>query len=561
MKDTATKWAERIASGKVAACRPVVWAAERHLADLRRKDLEWRPESAEKILNFFRSYLCHYKGPMAGQTIDPEPWQEFGLGSMFGWYLPDGRRRFREAYWEIPRGNGKTTLAAGVPLFGMLRDGEPAPECYVSATKEEQAKICWRDAVAFTKNSPVLNELLRPKMKEIVCETTNGFLKPLGSDSLTLDGLNPHIVVADEIHAWKSGELYRVLTTAMIKRDRALMFSITTAGFNSRGFGAQIHTNGMKVLAPDATEFCNDRFFYYIFQMDDPAKWRTKKQWYLANPMLGVSLKESDMVEAVATCNQPPNTEREFRVKRLNDWESEKEGIWLPMKAWNRCGGEIPADAFKGRRGFAGLDLAEVTDLSALVVVYPPEDDDDEMLVRCMFWCPSEGIRSRSVKDGVPYDKWVESGHLRTIPGEVMDFHFIERDIVELADEWNFSALGIDPWKGKDLAQRLGDEHDMDVVEVRQGFTTLSPLCNEIKRLVMGELVRHGDNPILNWMAENIVVRLDPAGNVKFDKAKSRERIDGMVALAMAIGVAGEDDGPSVYGGRGTTAESASLFL
>lgn len=551
MRDPVTRWAEKVVKGRARACRPVKWACQRHLNDLRRKDLEWDPTAAGKILSFFSSYLRHYKGPMAGQPIEPEPWQVFGLGSMFGWMLPDGRRRFREAYWEVPRGNGKTTLAAGVPLFGMVRDGEPAPECYCAATKEEQAKIAWRDAVAFTNNSPALRKILYPKQKEIQCELTTGFLKPLGSDSLTLDGLNPHIVVADEIHAWKSGELYRVLKTAMIKRERALMFSITTAGFNNEGFGAQVHRTGMKVLDPDAEGWENDRFFYYIFQMDDPAKWRTKRQWYLANPMLGISLKEDEIKEAVTTCHQPPNSEREVRVKRLNDWDSEKESAWLPMRKWKAGGGPIEPGEFGGRSCFAGLDLAEVTDLTALVGFFPSPEENGVALVKAMFWCPSEGIRERSIKDGVPYEQWAREGWIRTIPGEVTDFHFVERDIVGLAHEWGFRTVAQDPWKGKDLGQRLQDEHSLEVFEVRQGFTSMSPLCNELKRLVIGGMIRHGDNPVLNWMAGNVVVRLDPAGNVKMDKEKSKERIDGMVAMAMAIGVAMEDDGPNVYEQRG----------
>lgn len=543
--DPVTAFAEKAVKANARVCRTVKQACQRHLDDLRRKDLEWRPDEVESVVSFFSENVKHYKGELAFTPLELEPWQVFGLGSVFGWFLDDGRRRYRESYWEIPRGNGKTAVAAGVVLYGALLDGEAAPECYTVATKEDQAKLAWRDATRYVAGSPNLRRLMVCRQKEIRCPVTDGFIKPLGSDSTTLDGLNPHVVVADEIHEWRDDKLYNVLKTAMVKRRRPLMFSITTAGFNCHGFGAQVHETGRKVIDPDAKDWTNDRFFYYLWGMDDPAKWRDKKQWFLANPQLGKSLLVEDLEESVRTANQPPNSEREVKVKRLNHWGADESKDWLPLDKWKACGGAIPEGAWEGRPAFLGLDLAEVHDLTALVAYSPPLGDDPA-LMRAWFWCPSENIRDRTLRDGVPYEAWSEAGLITVIPGEVTDFHIVERDVAAVAESIGAQSIGIDPWKGKDLAQRLADNHALDVVEVRQGFATMSPLCNELLRVIKGGLVRHGDNPILNWMAGNVTVRLDPAGNVKLDKAKSRERIDGMVAAAMAVGVAmeGEENNP-----------------
>jgi len=562
MPDTVTEIASAVAETKCDPsgrewCRTAQWGAMRHMRDLERGDLEWRPEESEKFISFCEKYIRHWKGPLAGTPLVLSPWQKLALGAIFGWWMPDGRRRFSQSYICVPRGSGKTTMAAVLPIFQMTLGSEPAAECYAAATKSEQARLLFRDACSYVRNSPTLSELLRVKQHEITCALTQGFLKPMASDAQTADGLNIAVAIIDELHAHRDGELYRVLCTSLAKRPTSFLTAITTAGFSNQSFCASVHEAGLKVLDPAQNDFENDRVNYAIWGMDDPKEWRKPRQWFLSNPQLGASLSEADFREAVETCDVPPNTRRELFVKRLNSWTSEDTVAWISNREWEACGGEIAESEFEGRQGFAGLDLAEVHDLSALVVIYPPTREGDRTLVRSTFWCPAEGILDRSRKDQVPYEKWARAGILRTIPGEVTDFNWVERDLLELAEKWNYRVIGADPWKCADLAHRLADQ-GVETVAVRQGFVTQSPLCNELKRLVMGGLLAHGDHPILSWNRKNVAVRLDPSGNIKLDKSRSAERIDGMAALVNAIGVAGEDDGVSVYSAAG---EEAGLFL
>lgn len=549
MKDPVTRYAERIAKGKVPACRTVKWACERHLRDLRRKDLEWRPEEVEELIFFF-SMLRHYKGDLSGHSIELEPWQVFAMGSPVGWYMEDGRRRFRESYVEVPRGNGKTTMAAGLPLFGMSLDQEAGAECYTSATKEDQAKLCWQDATKFIKHSPELREIFALRVKEIRADHCDGFLKPLGSDSLGLDGLNPHVVVADEIHAWKDGELWRVIRDGVIKRSRAMFFAISTAGFNTRGFGMGVHDSGVKVLDPEKRTWENDRFFYLMFSVDDPAKWRQRRQWFLANPNLGISISERDFEEDIKTCNQAPNTPENFKVKRLNVWGGDASESWFPVEKWRTLGREIDHNDLLGRDNVAALDLADTNDLTAFVLYFPPRNEGDKGVMLTNFWCPSEDIENREKKQQVPYKRWSKSGLMRVTPGNVTDRRFIERDVVEICERFDTRLIAYDPFAATDLILRLQDDHGLDLVEFRQGWVSMDPAIKELKRLTLGSEIFHDGSDVMEWNVENLAVKIDPAGNVKPDKGKSADKIDGVVAAAMAVGTAlSTKDETSVYDG------------
>ncbi len=535
--DPVTDYAEKVVRGKYQAGRMVRWACERHLSDLRRDDVEWHPYTIDLLLEFF-GYLRHYKGEHAGRSIDLEPWQIFNLGSVFGWYYPDGRRRYMEAYTQIARGNGKTTVAAGVALFGMTLDAESGPECYTVATKEDQAKICFRDCKIMVKHCPELNQILASRQKEIRNEMNDGILRPLGSDSDSLDGLNPHIVVADELHEWRTGDLYRVIRDGAVKRKRALIYSITTAGFNTLCFCKQVRDAGERILDPELEDFRNDRFFYFICEPDEPKQWDDEKQWFFANPNLGVSIALTDLREANEHKDTPPNTRENFLVKRLNVWGGGDRESWFPLAVWRELERKIDRDALKGRKCIGALDLADVHDLSAFVLYFPPDEPGGVGVLLSWFWCPEDDLKKKEETDRAPYVEWSRQGLIRPTPGNVTDRRWIEADLVKIADEWNPECIAYDPHAATDLVIRLQENHGLEMVQFRQGGRTMDPAVKELKRLVLGREVVHDGNPILDWNFDNLVIHIGPTGWVLFDKGKSTDRIDGAVAAAMAVGAA-----------------------
>lgn len=551
------RWIDRVLAGDVLVGRLVRLACERHRRDLkaaRSRGLRFDVASADRVLAFF-PYLRHWKGEFAGRPIELEPWQRFLLYVVFGWLKADGTRRFRIAYVEVARKNGKTTLAGGVALYLAFADGEPGAEVYAAATKKDQARIVFEDAKRMRAASPELRERVKAFQRNLSREEFGQKIEPLSSEENTLDGLNTHGAIIDELHAHRTAEVWNVIDTSTGSRRQPLIFAITTAGNDRSTICWDQHERALQVLEGTITD---DEFFAFVAALDEGDDWRDAAVWGKANPNLGVSVKRDQLEAQIREAERSPARQNQIRQKRLNEWV---QGVsrFLDLGAWDACAGRLmPAELerhLEGRRCWAGLDLGSVSDLTAAAFVFPPEDAVAgvfDVLVR--FWMPEERVEARVRGDHVPYDAWIRDGWIVPTPGNARDDDSVFRDLAALADRFRLVELAHDRWQAVTLVSRLLDA-GIACVQFGQGFRSMSAPTKELEKLTLGRRLRHGGHPVLRWNADNVVVERDAADNLKPAKHKSRERIDGIVALIMGLDGAMRlrDDAtpPSVYETRG----------
>jgi phage terminase large subunit-like protein len=544
-------YVQDVIAGRVVAGRWVRAMCERHVRDLEHgvtRGLHFDASAGQHVIDFFR-FLRHSKGEWAGTVFELEPWQQALLWMLFGWVREDGLRRFRTAYLEVCRKNGKTQLAAGVGLYLLDADGEPGAEIYTAATKRDQARIAHAEATRMVKAAPLLRRRMRVVKDNINIPQTAAKFEPLGRDSDSLDGLNVHGVIADEVHAWRGRDMWDVLETATGARRQPLLLAITTAGFDRTSFCFEMHDYTQKVLSGVVED---DSHFGTIYAIDDGDDWQDDRCWVKANPNLGVSVKPDDMERKAAKAREMPSALNAFLRLHLNVW-TQAESRWMDPDAWRACGLPVDAEGLRGRICFGGLDLSSTTDISAFVLVFPPSGDDEPYQVLPRFWIPAESMRKRSHDDGVPYDAWVRSGWMRTTPGDVIDYDFIIAEIDELAQQYDIGEIAFDRWGATKMIQDLQGQ-GMTVIQFGQGYASMSAPMKELERLTLSKRIAHGGNVPLAWMMDNVVAEQDAAGNLKPSKARSTEKIDGVVALIMALDRATRHDPEndrSVYEERG----------
>lgn len=549
---TAEEYVRDVLDGTIPTCRWVRLACERHLRDLESgsdRGLHFDPGAAALVIAFF-SQLKHSKGEWAGQTIRLEPWQQFILWTLFGWKRVDGTRRFRTSYLEVARKNGKTTMAAGVGLYLLLADGEPGAEIYSAATKRDQARLSHAEATRMAKASGPIRQMVRVFKDNIHIPDTASKFEPLGADSDTMDGLNVHAALVDEVHAHKTRDTWDVLETGTGARRQPLMFAITTAGFDRQSLCWQLHEYTEKVLDGIIED---DTFFGVIYGIDEEDDWQDERVWVKANPNLGVSKKPDDLRRKAMRAREMPSALNAFLRLELDVW-TQSETKWMNMEHWRQCGQAVDAAGLRGRVCYAGLDLSSTTDITALLLVFPPEVDDDLVQVLCRFWIPEESMRERVHRDRVPYDVWVRQGYITATPGNVVDYDYVLTQIDEDMQAYGLEEIAFDRWGATKIQTDLTELGGPDfMVQFGQGFASMSGPMKELEKLVLQHRIAHGNNPVLTWMADNLVAREDPAGNIKPDKEKSREKIDGMVALIMGLDRAlrHTGGGRSVYEDRG----------
>lgn len=523
-----TEYAEKIVSGEIAAGELVCLAAERHLDDLEhggKRGLHFDEDAARRAITFF-PLLRHSKGEWAGTPFDLEPWQEFIVGNLFGWKRADGLRRFRTAYLSVARKNGKSTLVAGIGLFLAFFDKEPGAEVYAAATKRDQAKITWSEAHRMVQRTPAMGSHIKSFTNNLHNTETASKYEPLSADYNSLDGLNVHGAIIDEYHAHPNGNVADVLESATGSRRQPLIIYTTTAGHDNESACHQFDSYICSVL--DGT-VQDDAVFGFIARPDEGDAWDNPIAWQKANPNIGVSVKLDDLERQCERAKQIPREQNEFRRKRCNEWTEQAER-WLDLSLWDRC--DDRPECEPGRRCFAGLDLSTTTDLSALALLFPNHDGSYDLDMR--FWCPEEGIQARSHNDKVPYDVWAREGYLTPTPGNVVDYEYIELEVEELAGQYQMIELGFDPWNATQLATRL-QQKGANVIKVAQGYQTLSEPSRELEKLLLGGLLRHGGHPVLRWMAANVAVQEGPNGAIRPSKDRSHERIDGIVAIIIAL--------------------------
>lgn len=491
----------------------------------------WFDERAATVAErFFDRMLCHIEGPLAGQPFVLQPWQRDIVRNLFGWRAPDGSRQYRKLYLEVPRGNGKSTFAAGLALLLLTADGERSAKIYSAAADKEQAAIVFKSAEQMAAASPLLAKRVRTYRNRLMeYPATASEYKALSADAFTKHGLNPHGVIFDELHAQPNRELYDVLNTAMGKRRQPLFVMITTAGYDRNSICWEQHEYARAVLNGEITDPTYLARIYAAAPDDD---WTEPATWARANPNYGVSVNEEFLRRECHAALASPAYQNTFRRLYLNEWTAQQDR-WIDMTAWDACNSELPD--LSGRTCYAGLDLASTTDIAALVLVFPPERANEPVYVLPWFWVPAESMQERERRDRVPYSTWVRQGLVEATPGNVIDYVYIRQRINELAQTYEIREVAYDPWNATQLSQELlGD--GLMMVEMRQGFASLSGPSKELLRLVLAGNLVHGGNPVLRWMADGVSARQDAAGNVKPDKAKSSNRIDGIVATVMALG-------------------------
>jgi phage terminase large subunit-like protein len=546
----AEQYARDVLAGKIVAGKYVRLACARHFRDLEtghERGLLFDRDEAQFVLDFF-SLLKHSKGKWAGTPVLLEPWQAFIIASVFGWKKADGQRRFRTSYKEVARKNGKSTEASGIGLYGLVADGEAGAEVYTAGTKKDQAKITFDEAVRMTASSPSLRKRIKRVKNNLSVVATSSKMEPIGADSTKQDGLNVHFSIVDELHAHRTSGIYDVLESAMGARSQPLTVVITTAGFDKTGFCYQLRGYAIKVLEGEHED---DSFFAIIYTLDEGDDWLDEANWVKANPNLGISVSLENLRDACRKAREIPSSKVNFLTKHLNLWTDAAE-VWVDIEKFDACKASFTLDDLSGFEIFGGLDLANVSDISALVAL---ARKDGKVWVKPFFYLPEEVAQERWKKNQIPYPQWAAQGYITLTPGNICDYNFIKADIHRLRELLRILDIGYDRWNASQLVIDL-TEDGAPMTEVGQGVKSMNPAMREFERLYLsGDLVWDG-NPVLRWMAGNLMIAMDPAGNMKPDRKNSRQKIDGMAALFDAIArmMANEAEGPSVYETRGIDA-------
>ena len=464
-KPVVEQYIDDVLSGEIPACKYVKQSCQRHVDDMKdghKRGLHFDPDAGQLVIDFF-SILQHSKGKWAGEFIQLEPWQQFILWVLFGWKKEDGLRRFKIAYNEVARKNGKSTFAAGIGLYMLVADGEEGAEIYSAATKMDQAKIIHQEAIRMVKRSSSLKKRCGVHVNNIHIDATSSKFEPLGADAKTLDGLNPHAATIDELHAHPDSAVWDVLRSAIGARSQPMMFAITTAGFNTQCFCAQQRAYIEKVLSGSVQD---DSAFGVIYTLDDGDDWRDESVWVKANPNIDVSVSREDMREMMQEAIESAEKRNNFLTKKLNIWTTQHISYFNVAK-WNECDTHSKTiEDFRGRRCMLGLDLSSKLDVTSLVAIFP---SDNYYEILPYFYCPEEGAKIRAKKDRVPYLTWAQNKYMTLTPGNKIDTNYIISDIVKIFKTCDVEMLGFDPWGFAAFQDMLTNEgiETKNLIEVR----------------------------------------------------------------------------------------------
>lgn len=491
--------------------------------------------AAQKAVDFFPTFLKHSIGPLAGQPFVLEGWQEAIVRMVWGWrHRASGLRVIRTVYLFVARKNGKSTFCAGLALLLLLSGGEAGPEVLSAAADREQAGIVFREAARMVGASPDLEKLCLRLKGAIVCEQLQASYRVLSADAETKHGLNPSGILFDELHTQPKRDLYDVLHTAVGARRQALEVLITTAGTDRNSICWEIHAYAAQV---HDGQIDDPTFLPVLFAAADDDDWRDPQVWVKANPSLGAAIQLDYLAREAERAARVPAYQNTFRRLHLNQW-TEQETRWLDPADWDDCAGPVQWDAMeaamRGRRCFVGLDLSTTTDLTALALVWQPPSPDEPWCVAWRFYMPEMTLRRRAERDRVPFPAWRDQHAIIATPGNEVDYARIESDLVRLTEQQDVGDIGYDPWNAYQLAQRL-TERGLRLVQVRQGLPSLTAPSKELERLVLSRKLAHGGHPVAAWMARNVAVKMDDNANIKPDKAASADRIDGIVAMIVAL--------------------------
>lgn len=507
--------------------------------------------AAERVRRFFRQALAL---PKEGGGTSPffllDWWYRDVIAPLFGWKRKDGRRRYQKAFITTAKKSGKSTVLAGLPMYMLLADGEEEAEVYSTAVDRDQASIVFRKTLRSVRLSSHLSKVLRvlESQKRILHDPTGGVYEALSSDADSTEGKNPHLLIADEIHVWRDRQFFNSLMYGDIVRTQPLFLMITTAGDDDQSVGYEEYQSAKALLNPDDPYYVQSQFAY-IAEAEDANAWDKPASWLQAQPSLRgevdhcrvkdadepatVVLGSLDKLQAKADeAKQSPRKQRQFVRYICNRWVTEVEDTWLDPEMWDACGGTMPDDG-DTRRWFA-LDLSTRRDLTALCI---GRESDDLIGLEWKFWTPLEGLRKRELEWRVPLRDWVEAGHVIACPGPTIDYSRVRATIRDLALECDLQALAYDPWNGQDICKlQLGEEDGLPIDAHQQGYVSMNGPSKQFEDSIRAGRIRHGGNPVARWQARHVVVQTDAAGNIKPNKEKSRQKIDGIVAAVMVVG-------------------------
>lgn len=522
--DPVRAYARAVVAGRVVAGDLVRQACRRHLDDLRdqrARGLVWRQERADFALSVFALLKLPSGGPFVLQ-----PSQQFIVGSLFGWYLADGSRRFRTAYIEEGKGNGKTPMAAGIGIIGALE--RRAAEVYTAGVTRDQANYLLNDARQIIEASSALRSRFEIGAHNLAVTAMASYMRPVSSEARSLDQKRVHMALIDEIHEHETDLVVEKMRAGTKGDDSALILEITNSGYDRHSICWQHHQYSRQVLSGVVP---NDSWFAYIAALDAGDSWTDEAVWPKANPLLGVTVTHRYLREQVQEALDMPA--KAALVQRLNFciWNEASVGA-IEMTRWDAEPCQRPGEFPAGAECWGGLDMSTTTDLSAWVLLR--EDEYGDLHVRARFWCPQEGIALRSRRDHVPYELWAREGWITPTPGNVVDYDRVREDISADAEELEVREAGYDRWNTTQLVTQLMSD-GATMVPVGQGYASLSAPTKEWLAKIAAGKVRHGGNPVLRWMAANLVAEQDAAGNIKPSKAKSTERIDGQAAAVIAM--------------------------
>jgi phage terminase large subunit-like protein len=512
-----------------------------------RGDCTFDLEAAYRAVNFGPLFFKHVKGEKGGQPIELEEWQAALIACMFGYKRPDGTRRYRMVYLEVPRGNGKSTLCVIIVGILLYIDDEPGADIFSAAGSRDQAKEVFNPFKLNVLGNADLCAISQPYQNSVtrLDETTGlpiGVYKAISAEAGLQHGGSPHGIIFDELHVQPDSELWDVLQTGKIKRTQPLTVAITTAGFDRNSICYIQHEYAEKVRDGLVTD---QEFLPAIYAADRKADWTDPQTWRDANPNIGVSIKEAALAVECAKAKEMPSYENTFKRLHLNIW-TEADVRWITFDKWQLGDEEVPD--LTGCECWGGMDLSSTTDLSSLVLAF--KRPDGGLYLLCWLWAPEEQARQRAKRDRAPYLEWANQGFLTLTPGSVVDYDRIRADVNEIGKQYNIREIAIDRWNSTQLtSQLMGDGFEMALHG--QGYASMSGPAKEFEAMVCSGSLQHGGNPALAWMASNVAIEQDAAGNIKPSKKKSVERIDGIVAAVMAVGravIAGES---SIYDTQG----------
>ena len=496
---------------------------------------------AQKAVDFVHNYLVFTTGEWAGRPFKLELWQERIIRAIWGWRRADGTRRYRRLRLWVPRKNGKTELLAAIALLLLVADGEAGGHVYAIAADEKQAGIVFDKAYAMVTMSPGLARHLDIQKSNILCPALMSVFRPLSGTPEGKHGLNAHASLGDEVHEWKNDRLYTFVRQSMAARRQPLDVIISTAG-EKLSYGHDVWKMSQRIASGLTYD---PETLVVIFAASPLDDWTDRKTWYKANPNLGVSVKLKFLEDECRQAKENPRQENDFKRYHLNIW-TEQAVRWLAMDAWRAGSTSVAAeelwkrlpDLCAGQKVYAGLDLSSTRDITSLTYYLPQglPELGNRPLTFARHWVPAENIERRARREGVPFDRWAKDGAVIATEGNVVDYDAIVAQIMKDSDLFQIAAIGVDRWNATGTIVKL-QELGAPVQPFGQGFASMSSPSKELERIVSSRQLEHGHHPALEWMAGNVAVTTDAAGNVKPAKDKSSDRIDGIVALVMAIGM------------------------